>query len=136
MKRRAFLSLLGVSPIAARSAATKAAADLAGVSIAGMSGFDGGVEPHSNADATPAQARVALKIPHVLAEVRSALYEDYRRIHRIDPDIAVHRSFSLNAMITFQRQRNVERAIEQMQHDFYPYRRIQEAILRAVGVSL
>lgn len=45
------------------------------------------------------------------AEYESLLYERFRTIGYIDPDLAVYRSFSLAAKICFQRQREVQRAL-------------------------
>jgi len=45
-------------------------------------------------------------------ELESIYFERERGVSSIDPDIAAYRSFSLNAKIAFQRQRNVQRQID------------------------
>lgn len=57
-------------------------------------------------------ARLALKEPWIRDLARSVAFQQHRYISSIDPDIEVYRSFSPMAKITFQRQRNVEREIE------------------------
>lgn len=53
-----------------------------------------------------------MQIPELRDLFTSGLYEQYRNVTYIDPDIAVLRSFSPMAKITFQRQRIVNRNIE------------------------
>ena len=43
----------------------------------------------------------------------SELYGEFRRVDTIDPDLQVLKSLSPMAKVTFQRQRNVERALDQ-----------------------
>ena len=59
-------------------------------------------------------ARIILRDPAEMARVRAATYRKYRVLNGldVDPDIAVMRSFSPMAKLTFQRQRIVEREIE------------------------
>mgnify|MGYP001585149150 CR=1 FL=1 len=57
--------------------------------------------------------RLAMLDPDIKAIMMDALWNQHREIHKIDPDIEVLRSFSPMAKIAFQRQRNVQRAIEQ-----------------------
>jgi hypothetical protein len=59
-------------------------------------------------------SRLALAHPKMRALMMAAAYAKHRNIVSVDPDIEVYRSFSPMAKITFQRQRNVEREIEQI----------------------
>lgn len=68
--------------------------------------------------------RWALKNPELRAELESLVYEDNRHVGWLDHDLASKRSFSLAAKVTFQRQRNVQRRIEQDVLESSPWRRI------------
>jgi hypothetical protein len=114
MNRRGVLRMLGLggaaAPIAAKQMADDMAGRLSGMAI-DMPGYElagGGAAPSaSNEWATQSDFKSAF-LNHVLRrQVEELLYEEEYRVGRIDPDIAVLRSFSLNAKITFQRQRNV-----------------------------
>lgn len=63
----------------------------------------------------------ALKIifgdANALAEIRDELFAENRTIQSVDPDIAILKSLSPMAKITFQRQRNVERALAELQSE-------------------
>ncbi len=56
-------------------------------------------------------ARILMKDPDIARLVRQHAYEKHRNVHQIDADIAVLKSHSLMAKVTFQRQRDVEKAI-------------------------
>lgn len=113
--RRSFLRLLAVSPIAGKAAAEAAAARLSGLEIGGVDGVNTrGIMPSSVGDPTPDDHLRILSMPGKRTEIRSMLFERERRVSSIDPDIACHRSWSLNAKIAFQRQRNVEEAMREM----------------------
>lgn len=83
---------------------------------------------------TNEQMQEALRFPQAREVVTHLLYEEERLVGRIDPDLAVMRSFSLNAKIAFQRQRNVERRLAGMGHE-YPYQRINRAIFKVLGIG-
>jgi hypothetical protein len=129
MNRRAFIQTLSRSPIVAtiagKAITERAAMDLAGISTGLYGG--GGVDeaPKDTGDypkiqgkecvePTPQQWKLFLNNKLFRSEVETLLYDDYRTIHRIDPDLAVLRSLSLNAKIAFQRQRIVNRELEQL----------------------
>lgn len=147
MKRRAFLRVLGFSPIAARVAAKEAAANLGGIvvnngstvgiAVNQLHGVGNVGSPATTAgpsiNLTRAQVRAAKLIPGVRDQLRSVLFEEHRRVYAIDPDIAVHRSFSLNAMIAYQRQRNVQRAYDEIGSETYIGNRIYRIALKALG---
>lgn len=126
--RRRVLGFLASSPLAAKAAADEMAGKLAGVAPHGLGqGIDvpssGQTEPQKDAIAR------ALKIPGNRQQVLDMLWED-AEVRSIDPDLAVLRSFSLNAKITFQRQRNVERRYQRLTED-WPWRRL-EAFLKKI----
>ncbi|MBK8009583.1 MAG: hypothetical protein IPK23_15025 [Rhizobiales bacterium] len=58
------------------------------------------------------------------AEAESVIFEDERKVGFIDPDIACARSYSLNAKIAYQRQRNVERRLQQLQNE-WPWQKLE-----------
>lgn len=58
--------------------------------------------------------RLALQDPDIRRGLMSELYARQRVVHMLDPDIANKRAWSDMAKVTFQRQRNVERELEQM----------------------
>lgn len=139
LARRGFLQTLMAAPFAARAAAAEAAA-LAGVSTSGL--MPGGLadtpqQPTGNyPEATPANMYAdvakALGNPAARADIESLVFERGRHVAAIDPDLAVYRSFSLNAKIAFQRQRNVALELESMQGN-YIWRRLDERISRALN---
>lgn len=57
--------------------------------------------------------RLAMQDPDLRREIVSMAFEQHRTVLSVDPDIEVMRSFSPMAKITFQRQRNVGRYIQQ-----------------------
>lgn len=140
MNRRRVLRLIGMGsvagPVAAKAAAESAAADLIGVTmlpgvmIAGAPQGATGI-----AELSTDQHRQALLNPLTRRAVESLLYEDEQVVTRLDPDIACMRSFSLNAKITFQRQRNVERRMRGLQQK-WPWQRLTETIREALGLRL
>jgi hypothetical protein len=127
MNRRRFFGAIAAAPAAAKVAADQAVAELAraqlpgGAILGGSGGLYGGNAGVYGApmamqqfDGASAMRRL-LSDPQALAEYRSLLFERNRTISQIDPDIACHRSFSLNAKIAFQRQRNVERELQEQE---------------------
>ena len=114
--RRSAASLLGVLPFVGGALQGGAANQSIGAgmamqgTMAGASQLGGGkpLMPHWRA------ARLALNDPMVRELARAVAFAQHRRISGVDPDIEVYRSFSPMAKITFQRQRNVDREIEQI----------------------
>jgi hypothetical protein len=141
--RRTILGLIGMAPVAgpaaARAIAENTAANLAGVALrAGSTVYGPATLPCNPSHPTDAHTRLALKIPAVRKHVRELLAEEQRGepVYRIDPDLAVYRSFSLNAKIVFQRQRNIERRLEGMASEpARVWERIAQAVFKAVGIS-
>lgn len=137
--RRSFLQLLGVAPIAGKKVAEETVARLSGVAMA-PSGrtMSGGKSAQAwPADNPPqtfdSQAAFKRAIGSTLFrdELTSLLYDQHRQVNAIDPDIAVYRSFSLNAKIAFQRQRNVARQIPTLVGEASPFSRMH-LLLRKV----
>jgi hypothetical protein len=125
--RRGFLRLLSATPLAGKMAVEQAAGRLAGVDLSGIrfgatpTSGEGpaSANPYPNAEAI----RKATLIPGNRKAIMDFLWEDSREVGYIDPDLAVLRSFSLNAKIAFQRQRNVERRFQSLTKD-YPWNRM------------
>ena len=107
--RRTFFGFLGAAPIAIKQAGDKAIANLAAVNEAPY----GGATPCSPAPDGITSATRQKIISQFRPDFESLIYERERRVGVIDADIAVHKSFSLNAKITFQRQRNVAREMKE-----------------------
>ncbi len=135
--RRKVLGFLAAAPLAgplaARAAAEKGAAQLAGVTMlpAGQSGN----APLPSPMATSSQMRALLLDPRSRAELMSAIYEDEFRVYSLDHDLASNRSFSLAAKIAYQRDRNVERRLANM-HNEWPWQRINAAVTRYLGFPM
>lgn len=116
-----------MTPIAARAAAESAAKDLmrgqgmlAGTSMDPHGPLRGSISGrHSpSLDGMKTRWLKALGNEEIRQVLESHFYRNNKYVARIDPDIGVLKSFSLNAKITFQRQRNVKLDIE---HNHLPY---------------
>lgn len=137
--RRAFLSRLGIGVVAAPAAAKqvmeKAAADLAGVGTSGLSyGVSSGAPatesaPRPNIDPRKA-LRNLLSNTALREEYLTAMYERNRHVGSLDLDLASKRSFSLAAKVTYQRQRNVARQIDEDSHADGPLWQRPENLIR------
>lgn len=130
--RRNILALIGVAPLATKEALEDKAMRLAGIQQGGNAASYG--VPGVINDPTKQQMVSALRIPSVREEMRSLLFEEVKYVNAIDHDLASKRSFSLAAKIAFQRQRLVERRLEEMQGE-YIWHKINRAIFRALGLS-
>lgn len=107
--RRKVFALFGAAPLAAKAAADQELARLSNIS------FSGNTCPavqQSLGDDPSKAMQWAWKIPAMRSELESLFYEGARRVSVIDPDIAVHRSFSMAAKVAYQRQRNVANQVE------------------------
>lgn len=145
LARRGFLKLLPVAGLAGKAAAEDAATRLAGLGTTGLAQNVGGgfaaeglgcasnqVQPASLAQGSAISVDVrrkiiqrVLRLPNLRGELESILYEDQRHVGFIDPDLAAKRSFSLAAKVTFQRQRNVERALQNQVYQDSTYQRVE-----------
>lgn len=130
--RRSFLKFLPTAGVAVRSAAEAVARDLAKVEVSGLGNSSYGEPLSSGAFANDKNEKLlsqALQSEKMFGEIESLSFENNRFVSRIDPDIAVMRSFSLNAKICFQRQRNVALDMQEKSGAWkYPYRRMLELI--------
>ncbi len=132
MNRRGFMGAMGGAAVAGRKMAEEVA-----IRLTGHIADNGGLGPYTypmadgpatgNAENSRADWKRGLASKFLRPQLESLLYECHRQVTRIDPDIGVMRSFSLNAKVTFQRQRNVERDIETRQSE-YPYTKMQNLI--------
>lgn len=128
--RRGFLRALSATPLAAKAMADQAAGQLAGLNTESLAGLgSNGCAPPSSAEPSPAAVDGALRFAPNRQALLDLLYEEERVVTRIDPDLAALKSLSLNAKICFQRQRNVERRIQQMTKG-YTWRRL-DTLLRS-----
>lgn len=145
LARRGFLKLLPAAGFAGKLAAEDAAKQLSGLGSTGFPQNAGGgwaVEGLGCAPNQPAPISLSqgsaisidarrriiqrvLRIPKLRGELESILYEDQRHVGYIDPDLAAKRSFSLAAKVTFQRQRNVERALQNQVYQDSPYQQVE-----------
>lgn len=126
--RRKFFQALTAAPLVARQAAEQAASRLTGVAV-DMPGFGAprGAPSQSSAEPSTTDYQRAFLDRALRHQVERLIYEEERYIGRIDPDLAVLRSFSLNAKIAFQRQRNVTLRIKQMQEE-WPWQRVKKLV--------
>lgn len=125
MHRRALLQLFGSLPVVGPSFAAKiqtevASADLMKLSATGLQHNNS--DPPSSDDPLSQEQRLAFKLPWVREELRALMLEKNRKVYQLDPDLACKRSFSLNAKICFQRQRNVERDLQAYSNPPYWHR--------------
>lgn len=161
--RRKMLGWLGMAPVAGRAAAEQAARTLTGIGT--MSGYypkadlsdalglaqkNGAGIAAANSSMGPfldhetrlklrnAALRAALRNPTLRGEVESLVYEDHRYVGVIAPDLAVLRSVSFMAKVTYQRQRNVARELEHSLLEDGPYQRMHrwgQRILKGAGIN-
>lgn len=134
--RRNILALIGMAPTTAIG--MKRALDARTLGLAaGGDGIPRGGQPISGADErTPdqMQTRAALQIPASRAQIRSILYEEQRGLNWLEPDLACLHSMSVNARLCYQRQRNVERRLAEMEKG-WSWQRMNRAILGAIGLN-
>lgn len=119
--RRKFFGLMAAAPIAGRAAAQELASQQIGINLANNIGQQAGLGRVNASTGLvsygPPQLQIkdALNNPLTRHLYESMVFEQERRVHAVDPDIAVHRSTSLAAKIVYQRQRNVARHFEGIQ---------------------
>lgn len=126
VNRRSFVKACGALPFVGKAVAGAQAAKLAGICSPNAAEMALGVSGDQTSNATSnvgpsrqfdqrAVLRKLMESPEARAEFESLLYQQNSRVHYLDVDLATKRSFSLAAKVTFQRQRNVRRALE---HDW------------------
>jgi hypothetical protein len=127
--RRKFFQVFTAAPLVAKQAAEQVAGRLAGMADLDMPGFGvpRGSAPSSSAEPSTTDFQRAFLDRALRPQLERLIYEEERYIGRIDPDLAVLRSFSLSAKIAFQRQKNVALRIEQMQQE-WPWQRLNKLV--------
>jgi len=134
--RRKFFGLMAAAPAAGRAMAEELMAKQTNIIANGLSaGYGNPVASTGGwvSEPTQPQWQIALKNPALKQLIESTLFESEKRVGSIDPDIACMRSFSLNAKIAFQRQRNVALRITQMQED-YPWQQMLKKVRAGLGL--
>lgn len=143
--RRKILGGLALGPLAAKETADQLIAKQASVGLPSARSFAPNVPPGAGDFPTAggmsyekevAILRKAYGIPAVRREMESIAYESERHVPYLDPDIAAFRSFSLNAKIVYQRQRNVERALQRDWLEYHPYAKKKALIARLAKTFL
>lgn len=117
LARRKFLGMVAASPVAAKMAAEAAAANLAGLRLGGA-GYLGVPQAIAGGEITKGAWRLAVANKDALKEIRSLLFERQRHVNSIDHDLAAKKSFSLAAKVAYQRERNVQRELEDMTNEW------------------
>jgi hypothetical protein len=122
--RRGFSSLLGATPLAAVSLSQQGAVPYPRgyPATSPVSLYkETACEPNKPIMSHHEAVKLLFKDNDLLNLYTSQLYEIERRngIPHIEPDIDVYKSFSKNAKITFQRQRNVKRNTEDRMSPHY-----------------
>lgn len=117
MNRRSILGAIAGAPFVGRHIAGEIAKNhgraLGGIVESGSADASSpGARPMRQAMPRWKAAQAVLGDPQVLADLRSALFDQHRFISFIEPDIETMRSWSPMAKIAFQRQRNVEREVD------------------------
>lgn len=140
MNRRGFLSALARTPvvgaIAGKMLADDAMAKLAGVQVSGMTSGAAPLASYSTGpDPTPKDWARGLRDAATRRRVEAMIYELERAVYQLDPDLVAKRSFSLNAKVVFQRQRNVARRLAELQEDYH-YRRLSNVLNDFLGFRL
>lgn len=117
LSRRGIVGALAGAPFAARLGTRPGASPPSATMGLGAQigqGFAGDLNVANKPKMEQWQAmRLALLDPDIKALWEGYIYAQNRIVHEIDPDIAVMRSFSPMAKLTFQRQRNVSRSLQE-----------------------
>lgn len=123
VNRRSFVKVCGALPFVGKAVAGAQAAKLAGIyspnaaemALGSVAAVPSGQSVTSRQFDQRAVLRKLMESPEARAEFESLLYQQNSHVPYLDVDLATKRSFSLAAKVTFQRQRNVHRALE---HDW------------------
>lgn len=82
----------------------------------------------------PSALRMVFGDAQAMAEIRSELMQqEMRSVTYIDPDIMHKKSWSPMAKVAFQRQRNVERAIADLENERWD---VPQRFIKALGTRL
>lgn len=149
--RRSFLQLLGAAPVAVQDMAGRISFNSGGpphaeLRHALLETCGTNLAPQAQVQASPlfTQAVQNRALRTVLAngdrEIEALCYEAHRNVYHIDADIAGRRSWSIAAKISYQRQRNVQREIQDTVLEDTSWHRIQgwkaRILLKVLGVKL
>lgn len=121
--RRGFLRTMLAAPAAAKAVSDRAIAEAVGLNPIGLGGYGpsppGGAPLAANAGALSTSGRVSRLFKFLKKSGGLPRFElekirrECRYVHTLDPDLAALRSFSMSVKIQMQRERNIERTIEQ-----------------------
>jgi hypothetical protein len=128
--RRKFLQALGAAPVAAPLLAKQAAENqIANLTRVGMLGGTNDSTPCAQATSgdTVVKFRQALTLGFK-KQIEAIIYAEEHHVGYIDHDIAVLKSVSLSAKIAYQRKRNVERRIREMNTGVHYWDRLDSAL--------
>lgn len=139
MNRRSILKLFSAAPMAGPAAAKAVldehAAGLAALTMTGVGSGSNSPGLDSEDGFKAEQLTRALSLPQTRGRIISHLYQDeFRHVHCLDADLAANRSFSLAAKVVFQRQRNVERELENLQRDVPYWKQMKHIIYSGLGL--
>jgi hypothetical protein len=121
ISRRSFAKLLGITPIAAKHAADKELAKLAGINMEGASSPAtlGGIPAVEAGDAFLNRQMAAVQymkqfgLPDFLDK---SIRRSSKYVGQLDPDIVAKKSWSMSVKILTQRQRNYQNYIDSMEY--------------------
>lgn len=118
MNRRSILGVIAGAPFAGKAIAETAVGGVLGIPPPSQGYVDSAGQCAANRISEPlversAALRTVLADKQAMSEIRDEMFREHRVVLSIDPDIMAMRSWSPMAKVTFQRQRNVERAIEE-----------------------
>ena len=130
LARRSFLRVLAATPLATKSMSEKATAKAVGINIDEIGQYGSPIQGTVGGVST-SQYKYALSNKTIKELYESQLYQANKSVSYSDIDLANKRSFSLAAKITFQRQRNVERELDNVQNG-YPWAKLQNIITRFI----
>lgn len=137
LARRNFLRGAVAAPFAAKKVAEQTAASLSRLSVgsvgAGQIGYGLNEVPSVQAPLSPPWAK-ALANATIRKDLESIYFERERGVSQIDPDLAVLRSVSLSAKITYQRERNVRRAMDGLVDENGWYGRFAKIAQKVAGL--
>lgn len=137
MNRRAMLGALASIPVAGKAVAKEISSALAqGSASSGLVGSSSSIvwSAGSSKPATPA-LQLAAQNPltrHLLEEM---VVNEVRTVHSIDPDIECLKSLSTAAKIYHQRQRNIQKRIDQYVNPTDVWGHGYKKILAALGME-
>jgi len=140
LARRNFLRGAVAAPFAAKRVAEQAAASLSQLSVgavgAGPIGYGAKEVPSVQAAQSPLSPPWAKALANatIRKDLESIYFERERGVSHIDHDLAVLRSVSLSAKITYQRERNVRRSMDGLVDEQGWYGRFAKIAKKVAGL--